>query len=96
MEKNLLLCNLYDCYGELLTDKQQAYFKDYYYDDLSLGEMSENYKVSRNAIFNLLKDSEEKLIKYEEKLKLYDRKNKIKKIIENLDNDIKDKIEELI
>lgn len=96
MEKTILLCNLYDCYGELLTDKQKNYFKDYYFDNLSLSEMSKNYGVSRNAIYNLLKDVETKLRNYEEKLELYDKKNKINLLIENIDENIKKQISELL
>ena len=96
MENQVLLCILYDYYGELLTDKQKKYFIDYYFENLSLSEMSENYDISRNAIHKNLKETEEKLFYYEEKLKLYEKNKKIKKIIYELDDDIKNKILELI
>ncbi len=96
MENQVLLCILYDYYGELLTDKQKKYFKDYYFENLSLSEMSENYNISRNAIHKNLKETEEKLLYYEKKLKLYDKNKKIKKIINDLSDDLKNKILELI
>ena len=96
MGNQVLLSILYDYYGELLTDKQQNYFKDYYFDNLTLSEISENYNISRNAIHKSLKEIEEKLLYYEEKLKLYEKNIKIKKIIANLDDDLKNKIIELI
>mgnify|MGYP005762361193 FL=1 len=96
MGNQVLLCILYDYYGELLTNKQQQYFKDYYFENLSLSEMSENYDISRNAIHKNLKETEEKLFYYEEKLKLYEKNKKIKKIIDKLDDDLKNKILELI
>lgn len=96
MENQLLLCSLFDYYGCLLTEKQQMYFKDYYFDNLTLSEMSENYNISRNAIHKSIKEVEEKLMYYEDKLNLYNKSNEIKKIITNLDNDIKEKIKELI
>lgn len=96
MDNQLLLCNLYDYYNSLLTDKQKMYFEDYYFDNLSLGEMSENYNISRNAIHKSLKEVEEKLFYYEEKLSLYKKSVQIKKIIDNLSDDIKNKIIELI
>ncbi len=96
MENQVLLCILYDYYGELLTDKQKKYFKDYYFENLSLSEMSENYDISRNAIHKNLKETEEKLLYYEKVLKLYEKNKKIKKIIDNLDNDLKNKLLELI
>ena len=96
MENQVLLCILYDYYGELLTDKQKNYFKDYYFENFTLSEMSENYDISRNAIHKNLKETEEKLFYYEEKLKLYEKNKKIKKIINNLDDDLKNKLLELI
>ena len=47
---------LYDLYQGLLTEKQKKYFEDYYFDNLSLGEMSDAYDVSRNAIFKQIQD----------------------------------------
>lgn len=96
MNKKIYYNFLYDYYKELLTDKQRDYFEDYYFDDLSLKEISENRNVSRNAAFNQIKSVEEKLDLFEEKLSLYNNSNKIKEIIKNLDKDIKDKIEGLI
>ena len=96
MEKEILLITLFDYYGELLTEKQKNYFKDYYFDNLSLSEMSENYNISRNAIHKNIKETLEKLKYYEEKLKLFEKSEKIKKIITNLDDDLKEKIIGLI
>ncbi len=96
MEEHILLCNLYDYYSKLLTDKQRMYFEDYYFDNLTLSEMGENYNISRNAIHKSLKEVEDKLKYYEDKLGLYNKKLKIQDIISNLDIDIKNKINELI
>ena len=97
MDKNTKLILLYDYYGELLTEKQKSYFEDYYFNNLSLSEISENDEVSRNAIHKQLKDVEEKLINYEEKLKILERNKKIEKLLCNItDVDIKNKITELL
>ena len=96
MDKTLYLINLYDYYEELLTEKQREYFKDYYFNNLSLSEISENKKISRNAIHKVLKETENKLNHYEEILKLYKKSLKIKEIIKNIDKKTKEKIEELI
>lgn len=96
MEKLIYLNNLYDLYGILLTDKQQKYFEEYYFNNLSYGEISEKYGISRNAIFKQLKIIEEKLIEYEEKLKLLYKKNKINDIITKVeDSKIKDELKNL-
>lgn len=76
MEKRDYLIILYDLYGELLNDKQKQYFEEYYFNNLSLGEISENLNISRNAVHKSLQSIEEKLQFYEEKLKLY-KKSKI-------------------
>lgn len=97
MDNRVYLINLYDYYGVLLTDKQQAYFEDYYFNNLSLQEIAELYKISRNAIHKQLKDVVLKLEQYEEKLNLYQKALKINTILEKLtDQKIKEKIESLI
>ena len=82
LEKRDYLIILYDLYGELLNDKQQQYFEEYYFNNLSLGEISENLNISRNAVHKSLQSVEEKLQFYEEKLKLYKKSKIIYDIIE--------------
>lgn len=96
MKERLYLIDLYDIYGLLLTDKQQKYFEDYYFNNLSLSEISENEDITRNAIHKHIKDACDKLNYYEEKLKINEKNNKILKLVENLNKEIKEKIEELI
>lgn len=72
---------LFDYYGELLTITQINYFKAYYYDNLSLSEISSEYNVSRNAISKTLKEVKEKLDYYENKLNLYKNKQEIISIL---------------
>ena len=93
MDNRIYFINLYDYYSELLTDKQQNYFEGYYFDNLSLQEISENIGVSRNAVSKQLKDVTNKLEYFEEKLKLYNKSLKIKKLIEKIDFYTKSKIE---
>lgn len=87
---------LFDYYGELFTDKQKEYFTDYYFNNLTLQEIADNNNVSRNAVHKNIKDILTKLDYYEEKLNLYSNKQKIEKLLENVDVNIKEKIEELI
>lgn len=88
---------LYDLYGKLLTDKQREYFEDYYFNNLSFSELAENYDVSRNAVFKQLKITKEKLLEFDNALKLYEKKKKIIDIIDCIqDKDIKEKLEDLI
>ncbi len=96
MDKKIYLNDLYDFYKDLFTDKQQQYFEEYYFEDLSLGEIAENNNVSRNAVHGQVKIVEERLIEYEEILKLYEKSNKIRDLIKDIDPKTKEQIEELL
>lgn len=87
---------LFDYYGELFTDKQKEYFMDYYFNNLTLQEIADNNNVSRNAVHKNIKDLVQKLEYYESKLNLHKNRLKIEKLLENVDSNIKEKIEELI
>lgn len=64
---------LFDFYGQLLTQRQQEFFKLYYDDDLSLGEIASQYGVSRQAVYDILKRSSQALEEFESKLQLVER-----------------------
>ena len=87
MEEFVYYNELFDCYGELLTDKQREYFIDYYQNNFSLSEMASNYDVSRNAIHKQLKKIVEILENYECKLSIISKNNKIMDLIKSLNND---------
>ena len=93
---DLRLNILFDYYGELLTDKQRDFFEDYYFDNLTLQEIADNYDISRNAVHKTLNSIIKKLEYYEEKLKLYEKSLKIKELIMNIDDETKEKINDLI
>lgn len=97
MEDREYLIILYDYYGELLSDVQREYFEEYYFDNLSLSEISENDGKSRNAVHKCIKASCSKLYEYEDKLKLYEKRKKLENIIERIDNnEIKEILKELL
>ena len=96
MDNRLYLIDLYDLYGELLTDKQKAYFEDYYFDNLTLQEIAENNDVSRNAVHKQIKETEDKLNHLESVLNIYEKNKRIKKICENLNDDVKNKILDIL
>lgn len=97
MEEFVHYAELYDLYQKLLTEKQRNYFEDYYFHNLSFGEMAENYAVSRNAIFRQLHIVTSKLEEYEEKLHLLEKRKKLDVLCQNIDNlEIRKQLEELI
>lgn len=95
MKERIYLNNLYDIYGELLDSKKKEYFEMYYFDNLSLQEISDNLGVSRNAIFKQIKNAEAKLLFYEEKLELCKKKEALNEVIENTSGSIKKKLESI-
>lgn len=96
MEKRDYFIILYDFYGSLFNQNQKTYFEEYYFNNLSLGEISQNYHISRNAVHKNLKQIVEKLNHYEENLKLYAKHQQLNKIISQInDNNIKNKLKEL-
>ena len=54
MESRNYIIILYDFYNILFSDKQKLYFEEYYFNNLSLGEISDNYSLSRNAIHKII------------------------------------------
>lgn len=76
IENSIKLSILLEIYGKLLTEKQYDMLNDYYNNDLSLAEIAENEKITRQAVRDNLKKGEKKLFEYEEKLQIM-KKNKM-------------------
>ncbi|TCJ06014.1 putative DNA-binding protein [Cytobacillus praedii] len=102
LEKTTRMNYLYDFYQSLLTPKQRSYMSLYYLDDFSLGEIAEEYDVSRQAVYDNIKRTEAMLEEYEEKLllfqKFHERSKLLVKIKEMLkeDNPINETIIETV
>ena len=93
--KNEYISDLLGIYGKLLTDYQLEIMELYYFEDLSLKEIADNKKVSRNAIFTLIKRVEKILLDYEDKLKMNYKIHEIEKKLE-YDESLKDEILNII
>ena len=97
MEDRDYIIILYDYYGELFSLKQREYFENYYFDNLSLGEISDNLKISRNAIHKGIKAMVDKLYFYEDKLGMYRIAQKFNDVILEIDDDeIKNKLKNIL
>ena len=75
MEDRFKISILLDHYGPLLTEKQLDIMSLYYNEDLSLAEISEINKTSRQAIYDLIKRCCKQLLVYEKKLELMKKQN---------------------
>ncbi len=96
MDEVIYYNELYDLYGDLLTEKQREYFEDYYFHNYSFSEMAENYDVSRNAMFKQIHIVTDKLEEYEKILHLREKKIKILEVLETAPVEIKERIEEFL
>ena len=84
LEKTTRMNYLYDFYQSLLTPKQRSYMALYYLDDFSLGEIAEEYDVSRQAVYDNIKRTEAMLEEYEEKLLLFQKFQERSKLIKEI------------
>ncbi|MEG2540912.1 MAG: hypothetical protein RSB59_03970 [Clostridia bacterium] len=69
-------------YGALLSDRQNEMLKLHYDEDISFGELSEMFGISRQAAFDAVKKGENALIGYEEKLNLMERDSNILSLLQ--------------
>jgi predicted DNA-binding protein YlxM (UPF0122 family) len=84
MAKNLEFVTLLDFYGEVLTEKQHDVMQQYYYHDLSLAEIGENFDISRQGVRDSLKRSEAILLELEEKIGFAKRDKVVRTSLANL------------
>lgn len=100
MEEKVKISILLEIYGKLLTPKQYEFMHYYYNEDLSLSEIADNNKITRQAVRTILLKSKNKLEEYEDKLKFFQKEKNIKNQIKELekakiDNNIKITIEKI-
>jgi hypothetical protein len=78
MEDFVLLNDLFDIYGVLLTEKQQEIIGLYYVENLSMQEIAETNGVSKAFIGKVVKEASSKLKQYENSFHLLDYKHKLR------------------
>ncbi|MDD9270256.1 putative DNA-binding protein [Paenibacillus sp. GCM10023248] len=76
---------LFDFYEPLLTEKQRTFLRLYFHDDYSLGEIAENFEISRQAVYEHIKRAELTLQEYEAKLHLLHKHEQRVKLRTELD-----------
>ena len=91
MEKNVEISVLCQLYGKVLTEKQYEVLNDYYNNDLSLSEIAENNNITRQAVRDIIKKSENKLYELEKSISLMKKTLEEEKIV----NRIKEELDEI-
>jgi len=68
MDELVKLTMAYDIYGTLLNSRHRAIFEMYYMENLSLVEIAEIRRSSRQSVFELVTRIKAKLLDYEKKI----------------------------
>lgn len=75
---------LYDYYGDLLTERQRMCFELYHDQDLSLAEIAEELKVSRQGVYDNLSRAEATLRNMEEKTGCVRQSLRIRRAVQSI------------
>ena len=71
-------------YSHVLTQNQYQIFHLYYIEDLSLSEIAENNNITRQAVNDIVRKGENKLLDYEKKLGIMKKTVNQEKLIQNI------------
>ena len=96
MDKVIYYNELYACYGELLTKKEQEIFTLYYEENLSMGEIAQMKRISRSGVGATVKNVEEKLTNYEKVIHKREIKKEIKSILERRLENCQEELESIL
>lgn len=84
MEEKIEQAYLYDFYGELLNPHQRKIYEDFVFNDLSLSEIADEEKISRQGVHDMVKRCTKTLESYEEKLHLIEKFRNAKAKVEQI------------
>ena len=84
---------LFDFYGDVLTDRQKEFYDLYYNEDLSLGEIAENYGITRQGVRDVIVRAEAILTDLEDKTGLIKRFHSMTKQLQQVREDAQQLVE---
>lgn len=84
LEEFVYLNKLYSIYKNILTEKQKQILSCLLDEDYSITEISEVMNISRQAVHDTIKRSEQLLLDYENKLGILENDEKITNKINNI------------
>ena len=92
IDRRIEIAILVKYYGDLLTNKQREIINMYVDNNLSFHEVSVELNISRQAVKDALDKAVSTMENYENKLKFIARDNKLKDVLNELDEKTKTKI----
>jgi len=95
-EKDLFVGALNDVYGEYLGEKQRRILSAYFDEDLSLGEISENEGITRQAVLDSIKRTSKKLYELEENCGYAKKFLELKSLLDGAKNGDKKSIDKIL
>ncbi|ATG97524.1 YlxM family DNA-binding protein [Mesoplasma lactucae] len=96
IDKKLEVSMLLQTYGGLLTDKQREYLNLYINEDLSLNEISDDYNVSRAAIYDAIHKATDILEKYETSFHVLAKQEQLQNIVEKYKASNNEEVKQII
>ncbi len=96
LERNLQIISLLDLYGSLLSPHQYLVMENYFYNNLSLSEIAENLKISRQGVKDVIDRAENALKSYEDKLSLNRKASEIMALCSDLSEQDKAKLNKIL
>lgn len=95
---HLLMNDLLDCYGTLLTPRQYQIASYYYQEDLSISEIAQELEISRTAVHKTIHTVQKQLEKFEQNIHALSMRRFLEKIqaSNHLDENIKVEIQTML
>lgn len=84
LDEIVWLSILYDVYGELLNPHKKQVFEDYILNDLSLSEIADELKISRQGVHDIVKRCSQELKDFDQKLGLVSKFQSVKDKLEQM------------
>jgi len=73
IQDRIRIATLFGIYGPLLSERQRRFIDLHYNDDLSLSEIAEGEGISRQAVFDAIKQGKKRLARFENVLHMGER-----------------------
>lgn len=90
LENNTHIATLLSIYGNLLGEAELRRAQRHFFEDLSIAEIAQEENTSRNAIYLSLKSVKQKLVEYDNLLKLSEKEKKTMDLLDKIEAGVTD------